>query len=69
LFCDGRTAPESNLEQTLITAINNKLSTKDTFLTVLQNNIATVLTQKNDKALINIEDKLVDLQVQLIKLL
>jgi hypothetical protein len=36
---------------------------------VLQNNIATVLTQKKDKALINIEDKLVDLQVQLIKLL
>jgi site-specific DNA recombinase len=51
LFCDARTVPESAIEQVLVTAINDTLSGKDTFLTTLQNNIAAVLSQGNDKIL------------------
>ena len=68
LFCDARTVLESTIEQILVTAINNTLSGKDTFLPTLQDNIATVLNQGNDKTLANIEERLEELQMQLLKL-
>lgn len=68
LFCDARTVPESTIEQVLVTAINDTLSGKDTFLTTLQNNIAAVLSQGNDKILSDIEKRLEELQTQLLKL-
>lgn len=55
-------------EQVLVTAINDTLSGKDTFLTTLQNNIAAVLSQGNDKILSDIEKRLEELQTQLLKL-
>lgn len=68
LFCDARTVPESTIEQILVTAINDTLSGKDTFLTTLQNNIATVLIKENDKTLADIDKRLEELQTQLLKL-
>jgi site-specific DNA recombinase len=44
------------------------LKSRDTFLTTLQNNIATVLSRKNDAAIEDIEKKIEDMQIQLLKL-
>ncbi|QHQ61434.1 recombinase family protein [Anaerocolumna sedimenticola] len=68
LFCDARTVSESTIEQLLVTAINDTLSGKDTFLTTLQNNITTVLSKENDKTLADIDKRLEELQAQLLKL-
>lgn len=68
MFCEARTVPEGNIENAMITAINNTLSRKDTFLTTLQNNIATVLSMEDDKTLSDIDDRLAELQTQLLKL-
>ena len=68
LFCDARTLPESSIEQILLTAINSTLSGKATFLTTLQNNIATVLSKDNDKTLADIDKRLDELQTELLKL-
>ena len=68
LFCDARTVLESTIEQVLVTAINTTLKSRDSFLTTLQNNIATVLSRKNDAAIEDIEKQLNDLQIQLLKL-
>jgi len=68
LFCDARTVPESTLEQAMVAAINETLSGKDTFLTTLQNNIATVLSYDNDKTLADIDKRLEELQTELLKL-
>jgi site-specific DNA recombinase len=59
---------ESTIEQVLVTAINNTLSGKDTFLATLQNNIESVLTQGDDKTLAEIDKRFADLQTQLLKL-
>lgn len=68
LFCDARTVLESTIEEVLVTAINNTLSGKDTFLSTLRNNIATVLTKENDQTLADIDNKLEELQTELLKL-
>jgi site-specific DNA recombinase len=68
LYCDARTVPESQLEQVLVKAINRTLCDKDDFLEILQKNIETVLSQGNDRALADIENRLKDLQAELLKL-
>lgn len=68
LFCDARKVPESTIEQVLVSAINNTLGGKDTFLITLQNNIATVLSQEDDNRLADIDKRLKELQTQLLKL-
>ena len=68
LFCDARTILESTIEQILVTAINNTLSRKTTFLSTLQTNIATVLSKENDQTLTDIDNRLEELQTQLLKL-
>jgi site-specific DNA recombinase len=68
LFCDARTALESTLEHVLVTAINNTLSGKDAFLSILQNNIETVISHGNDTTLAYIERRLEELQTELVKL-
>jgi site-specific DNA recombinase len=68
LFCDARTVLESAIEQVLVTAINQTLCDKDSFLTTLRDNIATVLTKENDQTLADIDNKLEDLQTELLKL-
>ena len=40
LFCDARTVQESSIEQVLIKAMNETLGEKDSFLSILENNIA-----------------------------
>ena len=68
LFCDARTVLESTIEKALVTAVNDTLSGKDAFLAILQNNIVTVLSQKNDKTLVDLDTRLEELQTQLLKL-
>lgn len=68
LFCDARMILESTIEQVMVTAINDTLSGKDSFLTTLQNNIATVLSKENDNDLTNIDKRLEELQAELLKL-
>jgi site-specific DNA recombinase len=68
LFCDVSTVLESTIEQVLVTAINNTLNGKDAFLTTLQNNITIVLSNGNDNTLVDIDKKLEELQMQLLKL-
>ncbi len=60
--------PESVIEQILVTAINNTLGRKDTFLAALQNNIETVIIHNNDQTLADIDKRLEELQTELLKL-
>ena len=68
LFCDARTVQESAIEQILIKAINETLGEKDTFLSILEDNIAAVISQDNNQALAIIEKRLEELQAELLKL-
>jgi site-specific DNA recombinase len=60
--------PESQIEQILVTAINQTLCDKDSFLATLQNNIETVLSQGNDQVLADVDKRLKKLQAELLKL-
>src|SRR5690554_311038 len=68
LFCDARTVLESTIEQVLVTAIYDTLSGKDAFLSILENNIATVISQNNNQTLADIDKRLGELQAELLKL-
>jgi len=68
LFCDARTVPESAIEQMLLTAINNTLSGRDSFLATLQGNIAITLSGEYGKILAGIDKRLEELQHELLKL-
>ncbi|ODM26504.1 hypothetical protein A7W90_09880 [Clostridium sp. Bc-iso-3] len=59
---------ESTIEQVLVTAINQTLCDKDSFLASLRDNIATVINRESDKALANIDKRLEELQTELLKL-
>lgn len=52
----------------LVTAINQTLCDKDSFLTTLRDNIATVINRESDKALADINERLEELQTELLKL-
>jgi len=67
-FCDARTVLESTIEQVLVTAINQALCDKDTFLSTLRDNIATVINRENDQTLADIDKRLEELQTELLKL-
>jgi len=68
LFCDARTVQESSIEEVLISAINETLGDKDTFLSILESNIATVMSQDNNQVLTEIDKRLEELQIELLKL-
>lgn len=68
LFCDARTVPESQIEQVLVTAINQTLGDRGSFLATLQRNIETVLSKGNDRGLADIDKRLKELQTELLKL-
>ena len=68
LFCDARTVLENTIEQVLVTAINQALCDKNSFLSTLQDNIATVINRENDKGLADIDKRLEELQTELLKL-
>lgn len=59
---------ESTIEQVLVTAINQTLCDKDSFLNILKNNIETVLCHENGTTLTAIDKRLTELQAELLKL-
>ena len=67
-FCDARIVQESSIEEVLISAINETLGEKDTFLSILESNIATVISQDNNQALAEIDKRLEELQIEFLKL-
>jgi site-specific DNA recombinase len=67
-FCDARTVLESTIEQVLVTAINQALCDKDSFLSILRSNIENVLIHENDTTLADIDKRLEELQTELVKL-
>jgi site-specific DNA recombinase len=67
-FCDARTVLESTIEQVLVRAINQTLCDKNTFLSILKENIETVLSHENDTTLADIDKRLAELQSELVKL-
>ena len=68
LFCNARTVLESTIEQVLVTAINQALCDKDTFLSTLQDNITTIITHESDQVLADIDKRLAELQEELVNL-
>ncbi len=68
LFCDARTIAEPDLEQICIKAINETLSNRDTFLSTLQENIEAAVSHGSDSRLANIDERLIELQTELLKL-
>jgi site-specific DNA recombinase len=56
------------LQEAVIKAINEVLGSKNTFLTVLQENIAAVLNEDNAQTIQEIESRLNDLQQELLRL-
>ena len=59
---------ESQIEQVIVTAINQTLCVKNSFLTTLRDNIAAVISRESDKDLADIDKRLEDLQTELLKL-
>ncbi|NLX70665.1 MAG: recombinase family protein [Clostridiales bacterium] len=66
--CSSRTINEATLQEAVVKAINEVLGSKDTFLTVLQENIAAVLNEDNDQTIQEIENRLNELQQELLRL-
>jgi hypothetical protein len=56
------------LQEAVVKAINEVLGSKDTFLPVLQENIAAVLNEDNDQTTQEIECRLNELQQELLRL-
>ncbi len=59
---------EETLKNAVVKAINKVLCSKNTFLHTLQDNIATVLHEENDKSTVAIDKKLEELQKELLQL-
>ncbi len=66
--CSSRTISEATLQEAVVKAINEVLGSKNTFLTVLQENIAAVLNEDNDQTIQGIESRLNELQQELLRL-
>jgi DNA invertase Pin-like site-specific DNA recombinase len=66
--CSSPTVNEEVLKNAVVKAINEVLCGKDTYLSVLQENIATVLSEENDKTTNDIDNKLDELQKKLLQL-
>lgn len=66
--CTSQTINEEVLQAAVVKAINEMFASKDTFLSTLQANVATVLNDEHDKATDDIDAKLDELQNELLKL-
>lgn len=66
--CSSPTVNEETLQTAVVKAINEVLCSKDTFLSILHDNIATVLNEENDKATDDLDSKLDELQNELLLL-
>lgn len=63
----ARTVPESQIEQVLVTAINQTWCGKNTFLATLQRNNETVLESEKSQPLTDVDKRLAELQEELLK--
>jgi len=66
--CSSRTINETTLQDAVVKAINEVLGSKNTFLTVLKENIASVLNEDKDHTIQRIESRLNELQQELLQL-
>jgi len=66
-FCDARTISETDLEETLVKAINKVLCDKDDYLVILQENIQKALVGEESVDLSEIDRQLGELQTELVK--
>lgn len=66
--CDAPTIQESDLQNTVVKAINEVLGGRATFLPVLKENIMAVLESENDSEVEEINHKLEELQKELLRL-
>lgn len=66
--CTSPTVNEEILQESVVTAINELLASKEAFLTTLQANITTVLNEENDNTTEEIDNKLDELQTELLRL-
>ncbi len=66
--CSSQTVNEETLKNAMVKAINMVLCSKNTFLHTLQDNIATVLHEENDKSTVAIDKKLEELQKELLQM-
>lgn len=66
--CCSPTVNEETLQNAVIKAINEALGSKNTFLETLQVNISTVLNEEDDKATDDFDEKLEELQKELLNL-
>jgi site-specific DNA recombinase len=68
VVCNSKTISESDIKSAVVKGINKLLVGKDDFIDILKNNIRTVLSEENDETFEEIDGKLKDLQVELLKL-
>ena len=66
--CSSPTVHEETLQKAVIKAINQVLGSREEFLTILQENIATVLGEEYDKNTTYIDGKLEELQQEILHL-
>ncbi len=66
--CTSPTVNEEILQESVVTAINELLASKEAFLTTLQANITAVLNEENDNTTEEIDNKLDELQTELLRL-
>lgn len=64
--CYSPTLHEDALQRAVIKAINEALGSRDEFLSILQENIATVLSEEYDKDTVDIDKKLEELQQEIL---
>lgn len=67
-LCNAETIREDELHQAIVQAINEVLGNKDNYLSILIENIETVLNENADKPTADIDEKLEELQMELLRL-
>jgi len=67
-LCNAETIREDELHQAIVQAINEVLGNKDNYLNILIENIETVLNENADKPTADIDEKLEELQMELLRL-
>ncbi|UOG08344.1 DNA recombinase [Bacillus altitudinis] len=65
--CTAPTINEDTLQRAVIKYINELLANRESLLSTLQKNIATILNEENDRATDDIDSKLDELQMELLK--
>lgn len=65
--CAARTVKEETLQEVVVKAVNEMVGEQDTFLPLLQANIESALGGNSEEAVAAIDEKLVELQKELLK--